>query len=751
MKEYLQKVALRQQAVYVPATALASVPGSTGTTTRPLRGTCAGLVANLAKLGYGVSEPLLTALNQTLPTFQVDLLAHFREVMGVDKNWAPLVKGWDTPTGETLDDHIITFFANVFGTKGARLACGHVIPAGTFPLERYNGCPFCGTPFELGKIEQYGQGSKLKVLDLWTERELLAYFTDLLTAKTALDATQMDSLKILLATLPLPEVEIGMKETLMAVIDACIANGQPQLAQRFFVSPTDILRYLWYKHTGFLQLVMPKTIVKRAAQKNKHLKESLDRSGQAKITAKAALKLKYSRQEGQMVARWLNGLPMGVEKICETMHPKRGIWVRMIRALRLPEYSQKPGLEKLKAVLDMFYHENYPVWQGRVDYYRLKLDEASTFELLKQRPGLFARSLFANMLWFGPEPTVAAFAEVVDQVPARLVLTLAMYAENYFGGQTRAVKPLGGPNKAIQANSLLGIYTPDQLRAMTSMVADLGVLAIKKRFAKLASPGRTMFIEPGLFKMPLAIGDRSDNVQDLPSALMGSRFPVEGAVVRLFMQWGMGLPAQHLDMDLSCHLAYPRDSEICSFSRLVATGCKHSGDIRAIPDKVGTAEYIEVNLNELAQAGVQYVTFTCNAYSVGTLTPNLVVGWMDSRFPMKISERTGVAYDPSCVQQQVRITGNVAKGLVFGVLDVAVREVVWLEMAFAGQMVQSLNTAGVQALLAKLDSKMSIGNLLKIKAEAQGAALVDTTEGADEVYTCTWGMNAAGVIRLLVD
>ncbi|MFB9080969.1 hypothetical protein ACFFWB_26755 [Flavobacterium procerum] len=41
---------------------------------------------------------------------------------------------------------------------------------------------------------------------------------------------------------------------------------------------------------------------------------------------------------------------------------------------------------------------------------------------------------------------------------------------------------------------------------------------------------------------------------------------------------------------------------------------------------------------------------------------------------MKISEKTGVAYDPSCVDHQVRVTQNVAKGLVFGVLDGAKRK-----------------------------------------------------------------------------
>ncbi|MDJ1497192.1 hypothetical protein QNI19_29910 [Cytophagaceae bacterium DM2B3-1] len=737
-------VSLRQKAIFIP-----NVENTT--INKTLRGTTSVLVANLGKLGYGISEPLLHALNQTTPAFQANLLEKFREVMGVNKNWTPLVKGWDTPTGETATDHIITFFVNVFEGRGTTLPCGHIIPANTFPLERYNGCPFCGTPFEFGKIESYGQGSKLKMLELWTEKELKNFFKDLLTSKTALDATQIDSLKILLKELPLPEVSIGMKETLMTVIDICIEQNQPEKAQALFTSPTDILRYLWYKHTGFLQIIEPKTIIQRHKNNNRHSMPLLGNSAKAKLTAKDALKLKYSRKTSSMVAHWLNNLPMDAEKMCEMMHPKRGMWVRFIRALRLAEYSKRAGFEKLKEMMDLFYNKVYEVWQGRVNQFRLRMDQENTLKLLKQRPGLFARSLFANMLWFGSEPVVEAFAEVIDKVPARLVFTLNMYAENYFTkGFNRVVKPLGGISKNIPANALLPLYNDDQLDEMKSAVADLCLVAMEKRFAAQETKSKTIYIDPILFKMPVSIGDRSDNVQDLPSALMGTRFPIEGDTVRLFMQWGTGLPAQHMDMDLSCHIAFASRMEFCSYSSLVATGCKHSGDIRSIPNQIGTAEYIEINVNELRKAQAQYVTFTCNAYSNGSITPNLVIGWMNTRFPMKISEQTGVAYDPSCVQHQVRVTNSLAKGMVFGVLDVEAKEVIWLEMPFGGQVVQGLDTRNIESMLKKLDSKLSVGNLLSIKANAQNLQVLETPE-ADEVYTQQWAMNAAAVTQLLVD
>jgi hypothetical protein len=713
------------------------------------------LVANLVKLGYGVSEPLLRALENTTPDFQAQLVEVVREVMGVQKNWTPLVKGWGMPTGESRLDHVLTFFANIFQTKGTRLPCGHLIPPDTFPLERYNGCPFCGTPFEFAAIEHTGQGSKLKVLGLWTEADAAGFLRDLLASKTALDATQADSLRQLLAELPLPvEVPIAMKETRLAVMDAYVQLGQPERAQALLSTPTDILRYLWYKKTGFAQLVEPRVIRKRKQKNARTIVWTVDRNAQVQaqtqVQARADLKLKYSRREAAMVATWLNALPGSPQQLCEIMHPKRGMWVRFIRALRLAEYSQRPALAKLRETLDVFYNQTYEVWQGRVNYYRLRAEAEPTLALLKQRPGLFARSLFANMLWFGAEPTVAAFAEVLDQVPARLVFTLAMYAEDYFTpGTKRVVKPLGGGSKTIKANQYLDIYTAEQLHAMQAAIVDLCLLAMRRRFVALPTTHRTMYIDPALFKLPVAIGDRSDTVQDMPAALMGTRFAVEGDSVRLFMQWGVGLPAQHIDMDLSCTVAYVGGTEHCSFSQLVIKGCKHSGDIQYIPDQVGTAEYIELDLNALQQVQAQYVTFTSNAYTSGALSPNLTLGWMSSEYPMRISP-SGVAYDPSCVQHQVRVTQTLSKGLVFGVLDVARREIIWLEMAFQGQLVQNLNLASVRTLLRKLESKLSIGQLLTVKAQAQNLELTAIPE-ADEVYTAAWAQNTAAVTQLLVD
>ncbi len=743
MRNQLLTVSLRQQAIFIPDTALLQE----GTR---LTGTTGMLLVNLAKLGFTVSEPLLQALKSTVPAYQSVILKTLQEVLGMHKNWTPLVKNWEVPTYESLEDHIASFYASIFQKKGVRLSCGHIIPDHTFPLHRYNGCPFCGTPFVNAPIEHTKQGSQLKVLELWTRQDASAFLHDLLTSKTALDATQIDSLRLLLDVLPLPEAKVGMKETLMEVIDTCINAGQPEKVQPLLTSPTDVLRYLWFKHTGFLQIIAPKTIMKRAKKNNSHLHRAQDNSAKALIGAKNALKLKYGRKECLMVAGWLNNMAPDVAVMCENMHAKRGMWVRFIRALRLPEYSKRKGFDKLHALLDMFYHQQYDVWEAHVQHYRLRFDADSTFNLLQDRPGLFARSLFANMLWFGNYVTIEAFTKIVDKVPARLLVTLSMYAETYFEpGNNRVVKPLGGINKNVPANRLLNMYSDEQLQEMKDAVVELCVLAVKKRFEAMKNTAKTIYIDPMLFKMPIAIGDRSNTVQDLPVALMGTRFKAEGNTVRLFMQWGTGLKSQRLDMDLSCMVTYDNRQERCSYSSLVVTGCKHSGDIRSIPHMVGTAEYIEIDLYLLQRSGARYVTFTCNAYSSGSITPNLVVGWMNSKYPMKISEHSGVAYDPSCVQHQVRITNSLDKGLVFGVLDVQQAEIVWLEMPFDGQVVQQLDMRNITAMLKKLDSKLSVGQLLRVKAEAQGLQELKTAD-AEESYTIKWAQNTAAVTKLLL-
>lgn len=747
----LTKVALRYRAVFldldrrdIDKTSKASVP-------------VLAFVARLKENGFCVSEELLHALEAVPVGRLAEITECIDEVMGVHLNWAPLVKGWDVPTGETWADHLITFIANIFGEeagfRGTTLPCGHLIPEGTFPLERYNGCPFCGTPFQTAGFAYKGQGSKLKELRLFTEGDMKDVFASLLSSATPLDGTQRDSLAQLLPVFPLPdEPGITMKETAMLVVRLLVEQGRADEAAKLLKTPADVLRYLWYEKTGFVQVIEPKTLVAHARKLYSHMWGPLDEGADAAADMKKKLRLKYDRKACLRVARWLNALPMTARQAAENMNPKRGLWVRMIHALRLGEYSRKAGFDRLAEILDVFYKQDYTTWQGRVDEARSEQDAEKTLALLKERPGLFARCLFATMLRFGSDRVLAAFSEVTDRLPVRLLLSLGNAAEAYFDPEeVRLARPITGVTHKIEPNKLLALYDRDACQAMAGAVMDLYKDSLASRFAARETASKTIYIDPSLYRIPVSVGDRATTVQDTSCALMGTRFPVEGEAVRLFLQWGKGLHARDLDMDLSARIAFSgKKVEECAYFNLTCTGARHSGDIRSIPEMVGTAEYIELSLPELESAHARYVTFTCNAYSTGALSPNLVVGWMDSARPMQISEETGVAYDPSCVQHMVRISeGNLSKGLVFGVLDVAKREMVWLEMPFTSQTLRGADSASVEALLRKLESKLSIGQLLDLKARAQGLARVENPEEADESYTYEWALNPADVSKLL--
>lgn len=758
----LLRIALRYRAIYLDID-----PKEIDLETKPTPAVLA-FVARLRENGFSVNEDLLHALCMVSATELADITAVIDDVMGVKLNWATLVKGWNVPTSETRADHLITFFANLIGgakagLEGCTLPCGCFIPEGTFPLERYTGCPFCGTPFTTANFVYKGQASKLKELRLFTEEDLKQVYHSLLASPTPLDATQKDSFEKLIDIYGLPDnVEISMKETAMLAVKHLVANGQQAQAQALLKTPTDILRYLWYEKTGYVQIIEPRTLIAQARRfyyhmfgpldESKYIFGPLNQSEYAGKEMKEKLKLKYNRKHCQCVASWINNLALSPQQATENMNAKRGMWVRMIRALRLGEYSRRKGYEHLADILDAFYRQEQPTWLGILQQARNNRDTQTVLQMLKQRPGLFARSLFATMLRFGCEETMEAFEQVADQMPSRLLLSLGNAAEKYFDPDaTRTAHPITGYTISIPKNKLLSLYSPADLRAMVARVKQCYILSLKHSFAAQATKAKSIYIDPSLFDIPISVGDRSATIQDTSCALMGTRFPVEGDAVRLFLQWGKGLHAQPLDMDISCHIAFENGkTEDCAYYRLKATGAKHGGDIRAIPEMVGTAEYIELSLPELAEAGAKYVTFTANAYSCGALSPNLVVGWMDSAYPMKVSEKTGVAYDPSCVQHMVRISeSNLSRGLVFGVLDVDEREITWLEMPFISQNIQGCDFTAVNALLQRLRNKLSIGQLLEIKAEAQHLSLAPSPDEADEAYTYEWALNPAEMSALL--
>lgn len=731
-----------------------------------------GLLEELARCGYTLTEEAMHALSRQSPEKLMQITVLLRDIFHLDLNWAPLVADWQRGIKACFWDYVVTDVVNNAPfknqVKGTHLPCGHVIPDGRFNLNRYNGCPYCGTPFRLSDTVLSGETIRLKELKLMAPEDMLHLFKGLVKSPVALDATQFDSLQILIMgvdTLDMPKgSDIPVRQNRIVVAAEMVRRGLFELSGEYLESPADVLRYIWFIKLGRADIIPLKVLLKRAAHWKGIFPQGPYYGGHTDYQQQMAdlMKLKFSRSDCRIIAEWLNSMEMTPEKMAEVMHPQREIWVRMIRAARLAEYARRKGFVKLARLTDIFYRGDYDVWQGRLDRAQRENDAARVLAQLKTRPGLFARALYSTMLRFGAEPVIQAFKEVAMQVPARLMLSLLNASESYFDvNHTRYGSSILGKRKDIGRNPKLLPYSDAQLTDMQESIKRLFLENMSERYRLQAeepdvkeaiAPLKGVWIAPELFDIPFSVGDRAATIQGISCYPMGTRFKVEGDKVRLFLHWGKGMPAQHLDLDLSATVIYFDLLQTCSFSCLEVLGAKHSGDIRSIPDQVGTAEYIELNIPELREAGARFVTFHSFAYSDGALCP-ATVGWMNAASPMIVHENTGVAYDPATVQQMVAIPENlVAKGLTFGLLDVTTSIITWLELPNDDQVAEQVEIDSILGLLDKLRNKISVGTLLALRAKAQGLPVVDKVPedpSAIYAYPDSWASDPANLASLL--
>ncbi len=587
--------------------------------------------------------------------------------------------------------------------------------------------------------------SRTKELQLFTRLDLLCVFKTLLTTTAPLDSAQKASLKRLLIVFNLPvNITIERKEVLMMVLHHLLVHHKMDQAQVLVQSPKDILRYLGFEKTGRAQMIEPKTLVSQSQRFYESMFGSLDKFESATCEMKKKLKLKYSRKECQQIASLLNSLPISAPQAAKEMHPKRELWVRYIRALRLGEYSRRKGYNHLAEILDIFYKQDYRTWQGQIDRLRRYQRADDVLMMLKQEPGKFAKCLFSTLLRFGCEVTLNAFCEVVEVIPTQRLLLLSDLAPSYFDtNAVRCVHSITGVSHTLAPHPLLSRYSTLEREKIVNRIQEVIKQSMSRRFYQTEHFRHKVYIAPQWFDIPIS-AVHARIIQDSARVLHGTRFHVTGNKVRFFLQWGQGLHAQHLDIDLSCDIAYPDGhTEVCDFYTHIAVGALHSRPMWSIPEMSGTAEYIELDIAQLVRANAQYITFYCNSFFHKTLSPNLFVGWMQTSYPMNISEKKGATYNMSCVQQRVKVgdENNLDKGIIFGVLTIASREITWLEIPFNTQKTTECNAIFIESLLRRLRAKISMGELLNLKVASQGLELTSNINEADEAYPISWAMN----------
>ena len=64
-------------------------------------------------------------------------------------------------------------------------------------------------------------------------------------------------------------------------------------------------------------------------------------------------------------------------------------------------------------------------------------------------------------------------------------------------------------------------------------------------------------------------------------------------------------------------------------------------------------------------------------------------------------------------------------------------------------MIHNADSKSIEAILRRLEEKLSIGELLDMKAKAQRLTSIENVEDADEAYTYEWALNPAEVTKLI--
>ena len=161
---------------------------------------------------------------------------------------------------------------------------------------------------------------------------------------------------------------------------------------------------------------------------------------------------------------------------------------------------------KLRELIDRFYRSDYDVWAGELEAEMLAGESAKALRRLKERPGVFARSLFVCGKMCG-----------------------GGFERCLFDSLSHLFELLGGIVRRQRVGRDIDHASAGEVHATACVGAEIGLV----------------------FNIPVPVGDRSETVHDKTGALQGQRFKVDGDHVRLFMEWGRGLPAAHIDMDLS--------------------------------------------------------------------------------------------------------------------------------------------------------------------------------------------------------
>lgn len=660
------------------------------------------MMKNVQSLGFTFSKELFEALSHMnrdeLKVFYSDLIPALKELVGADVEYNPMYPNFPTQVAE-MDG--IELFIN---------AIVHYWSFGTLMPE-----------YEKDERLPLIDVNKMALLSTGNHEDLMEIFKNLVASKTSLSAQDKEDVTTIIKDCAdyanyLPD-EIPLKEN-VALIGKLIIEEAPvksaSAISKYFRTATDVLRLVTALSDGDISLA--------GKTKYRNLK----------------------RRERRMILDLL----ANCGNITEDLFRYQYEWIRVAEILHPFEYNY-PRYKNVNKAFDTLRNDKKPLmFGGKVQAAILRKDMKAASDLLKSRPGEFARQL-DKVLRDSDNPAyiLECFKSVAVEISAPVLLQVRQHFIGRMAETPNPVRvffPKGNLAKAMSIKNEL----PAIDKTICQNVAKACRDALIEQYKSKESLGKVYVDEE--FKNYLVPFSQRSASSTNKSVVRGSQLPIksDATAVRAFIWWtntskGNGWDAGRVDIDLSAAI-YDSDwnyVEHVSYTRLRSGKMKafHSGDITngGSLDGKGVAEFIDVDIDAVAENGryIVYQVYNYTGQHYSSLE-NCRFGWMERE-----DVQSGEIFEPTTVNMvmDVNAEGVTAIPVIF---DCVERKFIWCDMNLGiernhhGGINLESNISGVTATCYAMThlNKPNIYDLAMLNAMARGTVVTDRNE-ADIIFS----------------
>ena len=660
------------------------------------------MMKNVQSLGFTFSKELFEALSHMnrdeLKVFYSDLIPALKELVGADVEYNPMYPNFPTQVAE-MDG--IELFIN---------AIVHYWSFGTLMPE-----------YEKDERLPLIDVNKMALLSTGNHEDLMEIFKNLVASKTSLSAQDKEDVTTIIKDCAdyanyLPD-EIPLKEN-VALIGKLIIEEAPvksaSAISKYFRTATDVLRLVTALSDGDISLA--------GKTKYRNLK----------------------RRERRMILDLL----ANCGNITEDLFRYQYEWIRVAEILHPFEYNY-PRYKNVNKAFDTLRNDKKPLmFGGKVQAAILRKDMKAAADLLKSRPGEFARQL-DKVLRDSDNPAyiLECFKSVAVEISAPVLLQVRQHFIGRMAETPNPVRvffPKGNLAKAMSIKNELPAIDKTICQNIAKACRD----ALIEQYKSKESLGKVYVDEE--FKNYLVPFSQRSASSTNKSVVRGSQLPIksDATAVRAFIWWtntskGNGWDAGRVDIDLSAAI-YDSDwnyVEHVSYTRLRSGKMKafHSGDITnggSLNGK-GVAEFIDVDIDAVAENGryIVYQVYNYTGQHYSSLE-NCRFGWMERE-----DVQSGEIFEPTTVNMvmDVNAEGVTAIPVIF---DCVERKFIWCDMNLGiershhGGINLESNISGVTATCYAMThlNKPNIYDLAMLNAMARGTVVTDRNE-ADIIFS----------------